>query len=96
MGYRTFNKYWDESYDDIEDVTLRVQAVADIIYKLSKKSTKELKDLRKDMQDILTYNRANFNVTKNQYFLGRNDVLPLGTYLEELYKEKVNEQKTII
>ena len=48
------------------------------------------------MQDILTYNRANFNVTKNQYFLGRNDVLPLGTYLEELYKEKVNEQKTII
>ena len=65
MGYRTFNKYWDESYDDIEDETLRVQAVADIIYKLSKKSTKELKDLRKDMQDILTYNRANFNVTKN-------------------------------
>lgn len=96
MGYRTFNKYWDESYDDTEDVTLRIQAVADIIYKLSKKSTKELKDLRKDMQDILTYNRANFNVTKNQYFLGRNDVLPLGTYLEELYKEKVNEQKTII
>ena len=63
---------------------------------LSKKSIDELKSLRVEMQETLTYNRAAFNVIKNQYFLGRNDVLPLGSYIEYIYKERSDEKKVIL
>lgn len=96
MGYKTFSKWWDESYDDIEDFTERIKAVTSIIEDLSKKSIDELKSLRVEMQETLTYNRAAFNVIKNQYFLGRNDVLPLGRYIESIYKERSDEKKAIL
>jgi hypothetical protein len=48
------------------------------------------------MQDILAHNHANFKITMYQYFLGRNDILPLGDYLEELYKNKKDARKIIV
>lgn len=96
MGYKTFGDYWDESYDEITSFPDRIRAVNNILIDLSKKSVAELKALRVEMEDILAYNRATFNVTLNQYFYGRNDILPVGDFLEELYKKRSNARKTII
>ena len=96
MGYKTFGDFWDESYDAILDFDQRIEAVNKILIKLSKHSVEELKEIRKQMTDILTYNHANFKVNMYQYFLGRNDLLPVGDYLEELYKNKRDAKKIII
>lgn len=96
MGYKTFGDFWDESYDEILRFDERIEAVNKILLDLSKHSTKELIKIRKQMQDILAHNHANFKITMYQYFLGRNDILPLGDYLEELYKNKKDARKIIV
>lgn len=56
MGFKTFSNWWDESYDDIEDYINRVYAIVDIIERLSKKSTAELRSYRSQMRSTLDHN----------------------------------------
>jgi len=55
-GFKTFNKWWDESYDDIEDPWQRLLAIMDITLQLSKKTTKEMLEMYIDMQGVLQHN----------------------------------------
>jgi len=42
LGYKTFNKWWDESYDDELDLDTRLNMIIKILEDLNKKSEKEL------------------------------------------------------
>jgi len=55
-GFKTFDKWWNESYDNIEDGWERLQAIFDIVTELSKKTPSEMLDMYKDMKDILQHN----------------------------------------
>lgn len=68
LGFETFAKYWDESYDCIEDPVDRMQAICNVIIELKKKTHQELLDMYKDMQDIL---QNNFNVLTQTDWLGK-------------------------
>ena len=57
LGYKTFDKWWDESYDNITDVYKRTEAVVKIVNDLSKKSIVELKQMREEMKPVLLHNR---------------------------------------
>ena len=61
-GFKTFDKWWDESYDEIENDWKRLKAVMDILLEVSKKSTTELFNMYVDMKDVLQHN---INVMKN-------------------------------
>lgn len=67
FGFRTFNDYWDENYDNIENPDTRMFAIFDIIQNICSKSIVELQSMNKSMEEILEYNfnhyRYNF---KNQ------------------------------
>jgi hypothetical protein len=56
VGFKTFDRYWDESYDSIQDSAERMLAIVNIIEFICSKSIDELKKLCLDMQDILDYN----------------------------------------
>lgn len=56
LGFRTFSEFWDESYDSIEDFELRVDAILDLLVKLSTKSTSELQQMLIAMEPILEHN----------------------------------------
>lgn len=56
LGYKTFNKWWDESYDEIEDMFDRVDKIISIVKDLSKKNSNELFELKCEMKDVLEYN----------------------------------------
>jgi hypothetical protein len=60
-GFRTFDRWWDESYDSIEDPIERIKAVSDIVKNLSSKSTDELTSLLLEMSDVLEHNYKLFN-----------------------------------
>lgn len=55
-GFQTFDRWWDESYDNIQDPAERIEAVYKIIYDISQKSLNELIALGKDMESVLNYN----------------------------------------
>jgi hypothetical protein len=55
-GFKTFDHWWDEGYDDIIDPAGRMLAVFDIVKTVSEKSNSELIDLANAMADVLEYN----------------------------------------
>ena len=55
-GFKTFDKWWDESYDEIKDGWERFDAVLKLVDKLSRKSNKELLEMYIEMKDVLQHN----------------------------------------
>lgn len=59
-GFKTFDRWIDESYDQEEDNDRRIAAIAQEIEKLCQRSPEELKIMHKEMQEILDYNFLHF------------------------------------
>ena len=55
-GFKTFSKWWDESYDDEIDGWLRLKKIMELILEISKRTQKELLDMYIDMSDVLQHN----------------------------------------
>ena len=55
-GFKTFDKWCDESYDEIKDGWERFDAILKLVDKLSRKSNKELLEMYVDMKDVLQHN----------------------------------------
>jgi hypothetical protein len=55
-GFKTFDSWWDESYDSIEDPIERIKAVVNIIYDITRLSNDKLEDMLKEMNDVLEHN----------------------------------------
>lgn len=56
LGYKTFDKWFDESYDSIMDDDLRYQKILNEVKRLSGMSKKELSEMIYDMLPVLKYN----------------------------------------
>lgn len=59
-GFQTFDRWIDESYDNIDDPDLRLDAIAREVAKLCSLSAAQLDDLFNDMRPVLTYNKNHF------------------------------------
>lgn len=57
LGYKTFDRWWDESYDECDEFNDRIDSVMHILNELNQKSNIELINMRKDMLDILIHNQ---------------------------------------
>lgn len=55
-GFQTFNNWWDESYDDIQDPIDRIHAVNDIIAEICSYDNKKLESMLTEMEPILNHN----------------------------------------
>lgn len=60
MGFRTFSKWWDESYDDDYNFVNRVHATVAIVKKLKSLSTERLVEMRHEMKETLAHNQIVF------------------------------------
>lgn len=59
MGFRTFDKFWDESYDNCLDPVERMIKVVSIIYEISNWPKEKLKKFEKDITSIVHHNFLN-------------------------------------
>ena len=59
-GFKTFDAWWDESYDNITDPIERLQAVVKIINNICAMSDKDLTAMLHAMQHVLDYNYNRF------------------------------------
>jgi hypothetical protein len=55
-GFKTFDSWWDESYDVIIDPVARLTAVVKIIREISAMSNADLESMLQGMQHVLDYN----------------------------------------
>jgi hypothetical protein len=55
-GFKTFDLWWDESYDKIVDPILRLQAITDIIDEICKLSLRDLEAMLREMSYVLQHN----------------------------------------
>ena len=70
VGFKTFDRWWDESYDLEKDHNIRYQKLIDLYYKFSKASHSELADMMFEMYDILEYNKHYYDEYKdNSHYL---------------------------
>ena len=59
-GFRTFEPWIDESYDQEPDHTARLQMIVDQVQRLCALSSSQLQDMHSDMQDTLRFNKQHF------------------------------------
>lgn len=66
-GFKTFDRWWDESYDLEQDDSKRFELIKTIILELNKKNKEELSDMYKEMIPILVHNFENLFKLKDYY-----------------------------
>jgi len=69
MGYKTFDRWWDESYDDEKNNLLRVNKIIGILNFICNKTDDELCIMLNEMEDILIHNHNLFINKKKPSFL---------------------------
>ena len=69
-GFKTFDNWWDESYDKEPDHWKRLQMVMDLVLKLSDYDEKDLLHMYEDMKETLQHNIdiiENYDIKTNLY-----------------------------
>lgn len=99
-GFKTFDPLIDESYDTIQDPTLRLQAVIASMKKISSLSANEKKCLWTKLDEISQFNREHFfskqfvNTVINEYQQNINQAIeqlkPVsGVYFQQWYNTRI-------
>lgn len=57
LGFKTFDRWWDESYDQEEDHQARLKKIFTVIDYINSKSIEDLKIIYSEMQDVLEHNQ---------------------------------------
>lgn len=65
-GFKTFNQWFDESYDNINDPIKRMHAIGNVIKQICSYSTDQLSDMLVDMSPVLEHN---YNLFYSNEFL---------------------------
>jgi hypothetical protein len=56
-GFKTFDAYWDESYDNEKDDDKKIEMIAQIIKNICKKNIVDINRMHDDMKPILEHNK---------------------------------------
>jgi len=69
LGYKTFDKWWDESYDNETDINKRFNKIVNILEQISEWDMHRCFEIKNEMQDILIHNYRNMFKTDEIYNL---------------------------
>lgn len=88
MGFKTFDKIFDESYDTIEDHQLRQETIFLEILRICSKSEYEIQKMYKEIKPVILHNYNHFwqefsNVNRQDFALVKQEI-------NEILKEKTN------
>ena len=73
LGYKTFSKWIDESYDSIEDSEQRLKKCLELVKQISSMTHAEHVKMQQDMAEILLYNQRHFLSDKSAKLLNLLD-----------------------
>ena len=87
LGYKTFENWWSENYDDEKDLSKRVKMIGAILEKLSKLTSEELKQIRIEMYPILKHNQDLASSIINRKITSRGDLGDWREEIQEIYSK---------
>lgn len=67
-GFKTFDKWIDESYDEVADRVHRAEMVVNELKKFENKSIEELTKIREEMEEICIYNQNHYKIYYNKKY----------------------------
>jgi hypothetical protein len=67
-GFKTFDRWIDESYDDVLDRVQRAEMVVKELKKFENKSVDELTKIREEMEEICIFNQNHYRVYYNKKY----------------------------
>jgi formyltetrahydrofolate synthetase len=71
LGYRTFNKWFDETYDNTDTLEEKIKIIIKNLNSYKNKSIEELQYIRNDMKSVCEYNQLHFQfLFKKNYYDG--------------------------
>jgi hypothetical protein len=91
LGYKTFDRWIDESYDDIDDRELRCSKIVSELKKFSTKTTDELKLVREEMKEICQYNQEHFKMLYKTNYDEHANSFKIENILNEIWKKIKNK-----
>jgi len=94
LGYKTFDKWIDESYDDISDRVLRANKIVQELKKFENLSIDDLKKIRADMNEICKFNQSHYKKLYNEKYGNNNTNRDLENIFIEVWKE-INNNKNL-
>ena len=72
QGFKTFDQWWDESYDSISNPTDRMQSIVELCINLVNKTDTEWLEIYKDMRSVLEHN---YNRLDKMKYIDYSEVL---------------------
>jgi hypothetical protein len=66
LGFKTFDRWWDESYDTESNHEQRILKIFKIIDFIQSKTIIELKQLWNEMRETLQYNKNHIEVARKE------------------------------
>ena len=93
MGYRTFDKWISEEYDNEPDSGKRCNMITDELVKLSTKTVEELKLIRSEMNEVCDYNQKWYKKLYNEKYGGVDINGDLTKIFEEVWNELKNKNE---
>ena len=91
LGYKTFDRWIDESYDDIDDRELRCSKIVSELKKFSVKTTDELKLIREEMKEICQYNQEHFKMLYKTNYDEHANSFKIENILNEIWEKIKNK-----
>jgi hypothetical protein len=91
MGYRTFDKWISEEYDNEPDSGKRCNMITEELVKLSTKTVEELKLIRSEMNEVCDYNQKWYKKLYDEKYGGIDINGDLTKIFEEVWNELKNK-----
>jgi len=91
MGYRTFDKWISEEYDNEPDSGKRCNMITEELVKLSTKTIEELKLIRSEMNEVCDYNQKWYKKLYDEKYGGIDINGDLTKIFEEVWNELKNK-----
>jgi hypothetical protein len=85
LGYKTFNRWFNEDYDNEDNETIRINNIINILIDFSKKSNDELILIRNEMRDICEHNQKTFNRLYGMKYGENNINKQISTLIETVW-----------
>lgn len=93
MGYKTFDKWIGEEYDNEPDSGKRCNMITEELIKLSTKTVEELKLIRSEMNEVCDYNQKWYKKLYNEKYGGVDINGDLTKIFEEVWDELKNRNE---
>jgi hypothetical protein len=89
LGYKTFDKWIDENYDELEDENERREAIVKELKRFSNFSVNQLTDIRLEMNEICEYNQKHFYELYNKKYGMDNINGDISFLIEKIWNELI-------